>query len=93
MNNLKALQMSVLGIYIYTCIENRKVLYVGEGIIIDRLIRHYKKSYLSKPQIPRDIFFNAQEQKKKLLVYYIEIPDPYDRKAIEALLLKQQKSY
>lgn len=30
---------------IYTNQENEGILYVGEGIIKDRLLRHYKKSY------------------------------------------------
>lgn len=35
------------GVYIYTN-HKKEVLYVGEGILMDRIIRHYEKSYQDK---------------------------------------------
>ncbi|MFJ8256554.1 hypothetical protein ACIQ4Z_04650 [Peribacillus asahii] len=54
--------------------------------MIDRLIRHYKKSYEERvKRSPRYIFFISH--KEKMIVYYREVANIYERKAIEALLI------
>lgn len=73
------------GVYIYTN-HKRNILYVGEGILKDRLIRHYEKSYQDKVKgSPRYNFFN--NQKEEMIVYFKQIDDKYERQAIEAMLI------
>ena len=73
------------GIYIYTN-HKKEVLYVGEGILQNRLIRHYEKSYQNKVKgSPRYDFFN--NQKEEMIVYFKSIDDKYERQAIEAMLI------
>ncbi|NRG28101.1 hypothetical protein HRF69_13335 [Bacillus circulans] len=73
------------GVYIYTN-PKKDVLYVGEGILKDRLIRHYEKSYQVKVKgSPRYDFFN--NQKEEMIVYFKSMDDKYERQAIEAMLI------
>lgn len=74
---------SVKGVYIYTCPKG-KVLYVGQGTIIKRFKRHYKK--LEKPKNSRHAFFNGL--RIEMDVYYLELPNSseYERLVIESML-------
>ncbi|CAM4275818.1 hypothetical protein BAMA_07800 [Bacillus manliponensis] len=60
------------GIYIYTSKNTKEVLYVGEGDIKTRMIRHYRKTYgeIDKKKASH-IFFN--NHKEEMLVYYREV--------------------
>lgn len=72
------------GVYIYTN-EHKEVLYIGEGILKARLLRHYRKSFKDKVKNnPSHKFFN--KRKEKMTVYYQLIDDKYERLAIEAML-------
>lgn len=71
------------GVYIYTN-DRGEVLYIGEGKLKSRLLRHYKKSYKKQINSPRHHFF--QERKEKMTVYYKLMNDKYERLAIEAML-------
>lgn len=76
------------GVYIYTNKMNSEVLYVGEGNLKDRLKRHYEKSY--KKEIKKNLryeFFSSDEQKIEMLVFYTELVNVYERRAIEAMLI------
>lgn len=73
------------GIYIFTN-KNNNVLYVGEGIIKERLIRHYLKSYEDRVKgSPRYHYFKMH--KEEMFVFYREFPSKYERLAIEAMLI------
>ena len=79
-NNMK-------GVYIYTNEETSEVLYVGEGDLKNRLERHYGKTYQKEnKENPRSKFFKSVEQRVKMLIYYTEIENVYERRAIEAML-------
>ena len=72
------------GIYIYTN-KNGDVLYVGEGIVRDRLMEHYKKSHEKREKgSPRYYFFHSR--KEEVSVYFREFPNKYERLAVEAML-------
>lgn len=71
------------GVYIYTN-KQEEVLYIGEGRIKTRLIRHYKKSYEEQINSPRHKFF--KERRESMIVYYLPMNDKYERLAVEAML-------
>lgn len=84
-NIRETLKSAGCGVYIYTN-HKKEVLYVGEGILRNRLIRHYEKSYQVKVKgSPRYDFFN--NQKEEMIVYFKPMDDKYERQAIEAMLI------
>lgn len=72
------------GVYIYTN-DHKEVLYIGEGILKARILRHYRKSYKDKVKnnLSHKFFY---ERKEKMTVYYKSIDDKYERLAVEAML-------
>jgi len=60
-----------LGLYVYTSAQDNKVLYVGEGILQNRLWRHINKTKPGHNQKDeRNIFFHLLKIQMK--VFYVE---------------------